>query len=133
MWGCLADPFEIEDSISRGKLTPSLTPKRSLVQIQYRLFLLSIYCDSPSQTNRFLLVYAAPQFRQLGAKLKNSLLTFRRTELSVSIADLIRYADGWLLTCDIARHSEQTLKLRRIMLDKLLWFLLDNCRHLRRS
>jgi len=55
--------------------------------------------------------------------LKNSPLTFRKSELSACTADLTRYADGWLLTCDIARHSQQTLKLRRIILDKLLWFL----------
>ena len=63
--------------------------------------------------------------------MKNSPLTFRKTDSAVSTSDLTRYADGWLLTCDIARHSEQTIKLRRLILDKLLWFLkekrLDTC------
>jgi site-specific recombinase XerD len=55
--------------------------------------------------------------------LKNSALPFRKMEASVSTADLERFAEGWLLSCDIARHSKTTLANRRLFLDKLLWFL----------
>ena len=42
---------------------------------------------------------------------------------SFSTADLASYADGWLLDGEIRQHSAQTRGFRRMMLDKLLWFL----------
>ena len=43
--------------------------------------------------------------------------------VSISVTDLERYADGWLLTGEIDQHSSRTLEARRSILDKLLWFL----------
>ena len=55
--------------------------------------------------------------------MKTSPLTIRKPQCSLATLDLARYCEGWLLACDIAEHSEQTLKLRKIICDKLLWFL----------
>ncbi len=52
-----------------------------------------------------------------------SALPFPKTEPALSLADVEQYAEGWLLSCDIARHSPTTLTNRRLYLDKLLWFL----------
>lgn len=54
-----------------------------------------------------------------------SALPFQKKEPSVSVAELQRYAEGWLLSCDIARHSKATLANRKLFLEKLLWFLND--------
>ncbi len=42
---------------------------------------------------------------------------------SLLIADLQKYADGWLLSSDIAQHSERTLSNRRLIVHRLIWFL----------
>ncbi len=54
---------------------------------------------------------------------KRSLLsTFSEAE-NLSLSDLSRHASMWLMTGEIASHSPKTLSLRRLMTDKLLWFL----------
>jgi site-specific recombinase XerD len=57
--------------------------------------------------------------------MQNSALPFRKPESALDVAELRRYTEGWLLACDIARHSPQTLSLRRHITGKLLWFLAD--------
>ena len=42
---------------------------------------------------------------------------------ALSLADLASYAEGWLLDGEIRQHSPQTQVFRRMILDKLLWFL----------
>lgn len=39
------------------------------------------------------------------------------------VAEIRRLLDGWLLVGDIDQHSSSTLTTRRILTDKLLWFL----------
>src|SRR3982074_3644027 len=51
-------------------------------------------------------------------------LSFRTsTSESISLSDLNRHVSMWLMTGDIANHSPKTLALRRLIGDKLLWFL----------
>ncbi|HZT41462.1 MAG TPA: tyrosine-type recombinase/integrase [Chthonomonadaceae bacterium] len=49
---------------------------------------------------------------------------FAKTDAaSVTVNDLERYAEGWLLAGEIDQHSSRTLDSRRSILNKLLWFL----------
>ncbi len=41
----------------------------------------------------------------------------------ISLSDLEKRSEGWLLSCEIAQHSEPTLANRRIYVINLLWFL----------
>lgn len=54
-----------------------------------------------------------------------SALPFQKTESALSLADIERNAEGWLLDGEIRQHSDTTLANRRLILDKLLWFLRD--------
>lgn len=58
--------------------------------------------------------------------MQKSVLPLRKTEVTISVDELERYAAGWILTCDIARHSKSTLYNRRLYLDKLIWFLAEH-------
>lgn len=42
---------------------------------------------------------------------------------ALPLSSLQKYIEGWLLTCEISRHSERTLGNRRMVTEKLLWFL----------
>src|SRR5579859_7004992 len=44
-------------------------------------------------------------------------------DASISLADLARYTDGWLLACEIAQHSSRTIGNRKEIVNHLLWFL----------
>jgi hypothetical protein len=57
--------------------------------------------------------------------MKNSALTSTKTACSLPALELERSGQGWLLDCEIRRHSKPTLALRRIVLDNLSWFLRD--------
>ena len=50
-------------------------------------------------------------------------LPLAKTASAVSLPDLRRFGEGWLLSCDVARHSTATLYNRRLYLSKLIWFL----------
>src|ERR1700691_4316049 len=50
-------------------------------------------------------------------------LRFTKNEASLGVAQLERYAEGWLLDGEIRQHSKQTIATRRIFTSKLLWFL----------
>jgi hypothetical protein len=39
------------------------------------------------------------------------------------VAEFKRYASGWLLDCEMRRHSAQTLHLRKFILNKFYWWL----------
>lgn len=43
----------------------------------------------------------------------------------VNTADLPRYLEGWLLTCEISHCSAATIEKRRLLMSKFLWFLRD--------
>jgi len=45
------------------------------------------------------------------------------SESALPVSSLQKYAEGWLLTCEISRHSERTLGNRRDIVEKLRWFL----------
>lgn len=49
--------------------------------------------------------------------------SFTVSEVSVGLAELSRYSEGWLLSGDIDQQSERTLITRRDIIAKLLWFL----------
>lgn len=49
-----------------------------------------------------------------------------KTDSSIKVSDLRRFADGWLLDGEIRQHSQATLRLRRLLIDKLTWFLDEN-------
>ena len=56
--------------------------------------------------------------------MRNCTLPSAKTEdPEISLSDLKKYAEGWLLSCEIAQHSEATLANRRIYVKNLLWFL----------
>ena len=39
------------------------------------------------------------------------------------LTELQKYADGWLISCEISQHSAATLANRRLILKNLVWFL----------
>lgn len=55
--------------------------------------------------------------------MENSALSSATSSVCISLRDLERNAEGWLLDGEIRQHSHDTIALRRIILDKLLWFL----------
>ncbi len=42
---------------------------------------------------------------------------------SIPTADLKRHIQDWLFDCDYRQHSARTIETRRVVTDKLLWFL----------
>ena len=46
-----------------------------------------------------------------------------KTETDLSLRDLQKFAEGWLLSGEIAQHSAATLTNRRLYVRNLLWFL----------
>ncbi len=54
--------------------------------------------------------------------MNNSAPRLQETAPCIAVSSLQKYADGWLLSCQISQHSERTLGNRRMVLDKLLWF-----------
>jgi len=55
--------------------------------------------------------------------MQNSPLRFTKTDAALSVDELERYADGWFLSGDIDQHSQATLDIRRLVVNKLLWYL----------
>ena len=55
--------------------------------------------------------------------MQNTALSFTKTETALSVQDLEQNAVGWLLDGEIRQHSQATLAVRRIVINKLLWFL----------
>jgi integrase/recombinase XerC len=49
--------------------------------------------------------------------------SFSKTNVSISVADLERYAKGWLLDSEIRQLSPGTVSNRTLIIEKLLWFL----------
>ena len=41
----------------------------------------------------------------------------------MTVPEFKRYASGWLLDCEMRRHSAQTLQLRKFILNKFYWWL----------
>ncbi len=58
--------------------------------------------------------------------MKDSALGFAKTGDGIPVPELERNAQGWLLDCEIRQHSRAATATRRIILDKLLWFLRTN-------
>jgi hypothetical protein len=52
-----------------------------------------------------------------------SALTSTKTEAALPTAEIERNVQGWLLDSEIRQHSPATLAVRKIVLEKLLWFL----------
>jgi len=48
---------------------------------------------------------------------------FPKSEVAIGLAELDRYAKGWLLDSEIRQLSPGTLASRRLVVEKLLWFL----------
>ena len=52
-------------------------------------------------------------------------------EPTIAVSRLERYITGWLLSGDIAQHTERTIDNRRRLMDQLIWFLrhrsFDDC------
>lgn len=48
--------------------------------------------------------------------------SFTKTEVTFSLADLERYAKGWLLDSEIRQLSPGTISNRKLIIEKLLWF-----------
>ena len=55
--------------------------------------------------------------------MQKTALRYAKNDASVSLPQLRRYADGWLLDGEIRQHSQQTLATRKIITSKLIWFL----------
>ncbi len=55
--------------------------------------------------------------------MQHSALSLAKTEASLLTAQLEQCAVGWLLDGEIRQHSPTTLAIRRIVVNKLLWFL----------
>ena len=45
------------------------------------------------------------------------------SELSIGVSDLRRYVDGWIMSGEIARHSDRTAGNRRQVTKSLFWYL----------
>lgn len=52
-------------------------------------------------------------------------LSSASSEAHLDLSILERFAEGWLLDGEIRQHSPQTNAVRRIVIQKLLWFLKD--------
>jgi hypothetical protein len=54
-----------------------------------------------------------------------------KSEFSIHASELQKFTEGWLLDGEIRQHSQTTLKLRRLLIEKLSWFLgeqkIDQC------
>ena len=50
-------------------------------------------------------------------------LPLAKSTTALSLAEIERNGEGWLLDGEIRRHSKTTLTNRRLIIDKLLWFL----------
>jgi hypothetical protein len=81
------------------------------------------FCDFQSHFHRFLRCLTASIHPNGGPKVRLSALPFTKTESVLSLAEIERNAEGWLLDGEIRQHSDTTLANRRLILDKLLWFL----------
>jgi len=55
--------------------------------------------------------------------MRKTALSFTKNDSSVGISELAHQASGWLLDGEIRQLSPQTRAFRRLLLDKLLWFL----------
>jgi site-specific recombinase XerD len=53
----------------------------------------------------------------------NSPPRLQDSESAMKLSGLQRYADGWIMAGEIARHSERTIGNRRMVLKNLFWFL----------
>jgi len=42
---------------------------------------------------------------------------------AIPVASLEKWAEDWLIDCEIAQRSSTTIANRRLLIDKLLWFL----------
>ncbi|HLV81656.1 MAG TPA: tyrosine-type recombinase/integrase, partial [Chthonomonadaceae bacterium] len=49
-----------------------------------------------------------------------------KTQVSIRVADLDRFAKGWLLDSEIRQLSPGTVANRKLIVEKLLWFLKQN-------
>ncbi len=58
--------------------------------------------------------------------MRKSALTSRRTTTTISVVDFESTVQEWLLDCEIRQHSAATLSLRRVITEKLIWFLKEN-------
>jgi hypothetical protein len=45
------------------------------------------------------------------------------TSNSVSVADIDRYGQGWLLDAEVRQFAARTVELRKMVFHKLLWYL----------
>jgi hypothetical protein len=61
------------------------------------------------------------------AKVNNIPPRLAEMEAALGLSVLERYADGWILACEIDQHSHRTLDTRRDIIKKLLWFLRRKC------
>lgn len=55
--------------------------------------------------------------------MRNSAHRLQKSDPALPVSELQKYIDGWLLSCQISRHSDRTLDNRRDILDRLKWFL----------
>ena len=84
---------------------------------------------------RFLLASSRPHDPPSEGKIKHTALPFhkpkrtdtalpfRKSEPAITVDELTQYATGWLLDCEIERHSQSTRTNRRFVLDKLAWYV----------
>jgi hypothetical protein len=70
-----------------------------------------------------LLPFGKEIFVKKRAKLKNLPLPFHKSDCSIGVSELQKYADCRLMSCEIAQHSHTTLTNRRNIVRRLLWFL----------
>lgn len=54
--------------------------------------------------------------------MKNLPLPSVHSDSALSVSELKRYAEGWLLSCEIGQHSSSTMANRRLYLKNLFWF-----------
>lgn len=53
----------------------------------------------------------------------NSPPRLKDSDSTIGVSELRRYADGWIMSGEIAQHSERTIGNRRQVLKSLYWFL----------
>src|SRR5579862_2680244 len=93
------------------------------VRVPLRPPLRACFGQIHAQTDTFVRRPVALQSSDWRAKVRKTHLRFTKTDASLSVSELETQARGWLLDSETRQHSRTTLGTRRIIVDKLLWFL----------
>jgi hypothetical protein len=95
-----------------------LTPRRSLVQFQYRPSHPGARTAARAQSKRFVWRPAALRTSVSEGRMPETAHRFAKTGAAPSVADLEHLGQGWLLDGEIRQLSPRTLEARRFLVER---------------